>query len=326
MKERNPFTVTVVSTIIIAIAIAFFMLLRGNGQRNYRISVIVSNSTESRWNTLRAGLEQAAEDSDIRLNYVYTSYLDTLEDQVRLMEAEINDGSDGIITEFCDSQDTQEIIQRLSVKAPIVMINTTAEADPDVEGNHASVTPDNYEIGRAIGNELIIAYGDELGLKSMGIISGNPRQTAMQERLRGFMDVVSDRNPVITWQIPYGRDTEGQIREADQEHPADILIGLDNGSLEAAVDYVSDQGLQDKTVLFGAGCSEKLVYYIDSGLIRSMILPDDFRVGYQSLTDLAGKLDNRMSVLTDRQVGYNVVHKENLFREENQNILFPIVQ
>ena len=49
-------------------------------------------------------------------------------------------------------------------------------------------------------------------------------------------------------------------------------------------------------------------------------------MGYQSLTDLAAKLRNRMMVLEDREQDFNVVHQDNLFRDENQRILFPIVQ
>ena len=57
-----------------------------------------------------------------------------------------------------------------------------------------------------------------------------------------------------------------------------------------------------------------------------MILPNEFSMGYQSLTDLSAKLRNRMLVLEDREQGFNVVHQDNLFRDENQRILFPIVQ
>ena len=57
-----------------------------------------------------------------------------------------------------------------------------------------------------------------------------------------------------------------------------------------------------------------------------MILPNEFSIGYQSLTDLSAKLENRMLTLEDREQSFNVVHQENLFREENQQILFPIVQ
>ena len=81
-----------------------------------------------------------------------------------------------------------------------------------------------------------------------------------------------------------------------------------------------------KLPLYGAGCSEKLAYYIDNGTIASMILPNEFSMGYQSLTDLAAKLRNRMMVLEDREQDFNVVHQDNLFRDENQRILFPIVQ
>ena len=95
--------------------------------------------------------------------------------------------------------------------------------------------------------------------------------------------------------------------------------------MEKAVDYCT-KGDSENRKLYGSGCSEKLVYYIDSGLIDSMILTNDFSMGYQSLSDLALKLQNRTSVLEDREIGFGVVNKENLFGEDNQQILFPIVR
>ena len=170
--------------------------------------------------------------------------------------------------------------------------------------------------------ELIIC---SMLLGSRGIIAGNQQQYAMQDRLKGFMDAVQAKGPEIVWTVEESRFLEQELQRSMERVTPAVIIGLDNTSLEAAVDYVAASGT-DRLSLYGAGCSEKLAYYIDNGTIASMILPNEFSMGYQSLTDLSAKLRNRMLVLEDREQGFNVVHQDNLFRDENQRILFPIVQ
>jgi ribose transport system substrate-binding protein len=91
------------------------------------------------------------------------------------------------------------------------------------------------------------------------------------------------------------------------------------------VDFTVDAGW-DQVPLYGAGCSEKLVYYIDTDRIRSMILPNDYNMGYQAMNSISDKLNNRLNALEQQTISYSVVNKANLFRKENQQILFPVEQ
>lgn len=325
MRENHVFLWPIVSALLLVILFCAVMLVRGTDEDRYQVTVVLSNSSSERWNSLRAGLTQAARDNSIDLNVVYTDYLDNVQEQSSLISQAITDGADGIITDFCLSMGTEEIVQSISSRVPVEFIITNVDADADVSGSFATVMVDNYAVGRAIGNELVIRYGDRLQEMSLGIIAGNQQKYALQDRLRGFRDAVSEKQPDIAWTVQESRFLSAMLQRTMENHPVQLLVGLDNDSLEAAVDYVNTNGDGD-IALYGAGCSEKLVYYIDNGTIASMILPDEFSIGYQSLADLSAKLRNRMVTLEDRMLGYNVVHRDNLFREENQRILFPIVQ
>ncbi len=325
MHEDRSFLWPIITALGITILFCAVMLVRGTGEKRYHVSVIVSNSSSDRWVPLKAGLRQAAKDNNIDLSYVYTDYLDDIYTQTALINQEISEGADGIITDFCLSMGTAEIVRNIISRVPMEFIITNVDADADISGNYATVMTDNEEVGRAIGNELVIHYGEKLKGMRIGIVAGNQQQYAMQDRLRGFMDAVGAQAPDIVWTVEESRFLEQDIRRAMERVPAEVIVGLDNTSLEASVDYVAASG-DEHLSLYGAGCSEKLAYYIDNGTITSMILPNEFSMGYQSLTDLSAKLRNRMLELEDREQGFNVVHQDNLFRDENQRILFPIVQ
>lgn len=325
MYEDRSFLWPIIGGLVITILFCSVMLARGTGEKRYQVSVIVSDSSQDRWVPLKAGLTQAAKDNNIDLSYVYTDYIDDVFTQTALINQEIADGADGIITDFCLSMGTADIVRNIIARVPVEFIITNVDADADISGNYATVMTDNVEVGRAIGNELVIDYGDRLKGLKIGIVAGNQQQYAMQDRLKGFMDAVQEKRPEIVWTVEESRFLEQELQRSMERVTPAVIIGLDNTSLEAAVDYVAATGT-DQLSLYGAGCSEKLAYYIDNGTIASMILPNEFSMGYQSLTDLSAKLRNRMLVLEDREQGFNVVHRDNLFRDENQRILFPIVQ
>ena len=325
MYEDRSFLWPIIGGLVVTILFCSVMLARGAGEKRYQVSVIVSDSSQDRWVPLKAGLTQAAKDNNIDLSYVYTDYIDDVFTQTALINQEIADGADGIITDFCLSMGTAEIVRNIIARVPVEFIITNVDADADISGNYATVMTDNVEVGRAIGNELVIDVGDRLKGMKIGIIAGNQQQYAMQDRLKGFLDAVGAKEPEIVWTVEESRFLEQELKRSMERVTPAVIIGLDNSSLEAAVDYVAASGT-DKLSLYGAGCSDKLAYYIDNGTIASMILPNEFSMGYQSLTDLSAKLRNRMLVLEDREQGFNVVHRDNLFRDENQRILFPIVQ
>lgn len=323
--DIKPFTPMLMGILLVIIFFSAFMLFRGNKTRRYRVSVIVSDSAQGRWVPLKAGLQQAARDHNIQLTFVYTDYFNDLNTEIELINREIYDGADGIIAEFVSSTGTQNMISEVTGRVPMELIGTDAEREADPTGATGCVQQDNYQIGRTIGNELVIRFGDALSKEKIGLLTGNQKTEKMKERLRGFLDAVKKKEPDIVWGLEDSRNVEDDLKSCMSESKATLLVGLDNKALETAVNYSTSADFPEGR-LFGAGCSEKLVYYLDSDLIASMILPDDFNMGYQSLSDLSTKLENRLYLLPDRTVGFNVVNKENLFRDENQRILFPMMQ
>ena len=325
MNKDRELLVPVVVIISIVILFCLVMLIKGTNFEAYKVSVIVSDSTSARWASFKAGLQQAASDNNVQLDYVYTDYIDNIYTEVSLINEAIDNGADGILTDFCLSDGVPDVVASISARVPIVFVETDVNADADVRGNHATVMPDNYAIGRAIGNEVVIDYGKKLSEMNVGILSGNQNQYAMQERLKGFLDATEQMNPHIVWSISETRHTSEELIKSDEKMPANLIIGLDNNSLETAVDYYVGEN-PGGVKLYGAGSSKKLIYFVDSGKIDSLIVPDEFSMGYQSMSDLSIKLQNRTSPLSDKEVGFRVVNKDNLFVEDNQQILFPIVQ
>ena len=61
-------------------------------------------------------------------------------------------------------------------------------------------------------------------------------------------------------------------------------------------------------------------------MINTLVVPNDFSMGYQSMEAIARKLQYRLSETDSNRVDYLIVNKNNLYDAENQKVLFPIVQ
>ena len=126
----------------------------------------------------------------------------------------------------------------------------------------------------------------------------------------------------IAW-ILYQNDDSENIKDLLGNYPVpDILVALDNAGMEAAGEYAAS--LDKKIIVIGTGSSMKAIYYLDSGIAQSLVVPEDYMMGYQSVTDLAEFIHRNRFLPLARTIAHRVIHRDTLFAEENQEILFPV--
>ena len=204
------------------------------------------------------------------------------------------------------------------------MVDTSADTDLDVEGKSACIEADNVESGRALANEVRIALGNDLTGYKIGIIEGNRKQRSIQQRLQGFTENIETSGAEIVWYEPTNINLVERIGYRQSQDEADIIVALANGGLEAASEYAVKTGVS--LYIFGEGTSIKNVSYLDDGIITSMVVPNEYSMGYQSLSAIAGRFENRLTPMQNELISFRVINRENLFDESNQRILFPVVQ
>ena len=98
---------------------------------------------------------------------------------------------------------------------------------------------------------------------------------------------------------------------------------MDNDALENAVDLLETS--EETPALYGVGCSDKTIFNMDRGLIRAMVVPNDFQMGYLALMDVNSRIDAPGIPMIHREISYDVVKASNMFDSYNQTILFPII-
>lgn len=323
MKENRIYTAMVAFVVTIILLMSLAMFLNGNGQRRYTVSVVVENSGDTRWTAFRAGLQQAARDQNIAVNFVSTDQLVSIQQEWKLINREITNGADGIITEMRVSDGTAEQLSQLSRKASIMLLNTTVESGGDVEGSLAYTGMDNTAVGQALADAILQDRGNGTGRCHVGIVAGNQQQYALRERLQAVETALAEKADVV-WVVS-GESQLEEMRQQNGNKRADVILALDDSSLCDAVDYVQVTGRRYLSI-YGVGVSEAAVKALDTGLIRCMLVPEAFNMGYQALTSLSEHLNHQDSQLRDQLVGFRLVTRDTMYDEVNQKLLFPTVE
>lgn len=328
MIKKRLLLLMILPAILVIIGLGFAMSVDDEEPR-FRVSVIVDSSSDGRWLSFRAGLEQAAEERNLNLSYVNTGRLVSPVEEKRLADNELADGSAGLIMEFCESRGVKEMVSELSQKSVLVLVQTDVEAEADADGRFSWIHADNEALGRSLGEAILGEYGGDLKGKTVGILAGNQGQFSQKKRLEGLLQVLEEEGAEVLWTSEYVQNMRERLDYRQKNEPAEILAALDNTDLEIAIDHVlaaEEEKKEQVPELFGVGCSEKSVYYLDSGLIRGMIVPYDYDMGYQAATAVANRLNRKLEPMRDYETGFAVIDRNNMYDEEHERLLFPLAQ
>ncbi len=321
-RSRLYFGLIIVLIVLIITYTTIGMLDVVSDEELYQVSVIVSNSGSDRWITFKEGLDQGAEDNNIKLNIVSTSTFTSIEEQNGVIAREIKNGANGIVLASSFSTNVGQTLEKLLSGVALVLVET------DITPNnlYTTIEPNNYEIGDTIAQAIQEDNHHELSNVKIGVLSGNQNKLSMQQRLLGFQKAMNQSGAQILWEIQDTGDGMMQIlKEKQKNQPVDVLVALDNNEIEITLDFM-EMDKSCKFKVYGEGCSEKAVYYLDKGYIQALNVPNEFNMGYQSMVVVADLIKNNIARVENRRIESLMVNKDNLYDDKNQRLLFPIVQ
>lgn len=324
MKNDKKMFILVEAILAVLVAIlAFMMIQEKNGRNLDKVSVIIQNSDDSQWSAFKYGLKMAAQDQGMEMFVVSTGQMLTAEEEKSVIESEVDNGADAIIVQPVLGHDTERILRKIGKKVPVMLVEQTAVIDED-GAKLPIVEPDNYGMGKALAQELLKDYNGNMKGKTLGILSESEESEAVKERRKGLMDGLNDTGVSIRWSMnkAFEKDKTASLKAQPN---VDIVIALDNHSVTTAGRCLVTGNLNG-ALLYGIGNSTEAVYYLDTKVAECLVVPDEFNVGYQSLTEVTKNLKNHFYKMQDKTVSYTVIRKDTLFSKENQEILFTLSQ
>ncbi len=325
--RNNKKTVILIEGVlaVMVIILAIFMVGDKRGETLGKVSVIVQDPDDGQWSAFKYGLKMAAQDQNIELMVVSTGDRLAVEEERDIIEREIAKGTDAVIIEPLPREGAEEMLEALSEKIPMMLVEH-GQAEKKKEGDtEIPVTePDHYNMGAALAKEAAKDNHGKLEGKTVGLFSDTTNSKAVAQREKGLRDVLESEGATIRWII------SGDFRGVEptflrQQPPVDLVFALDDSSLTLVGEYASSNELKG-TAVYGIGNSTEAIYYLDTGVVQCIVVPDEFSVGYQSLSEVATHLIYSSYGMKSEKISYTTIRKETLFSKENQEILFTMSQ
>ena len=291
---------------IAATALALLLVLQTTRQtepQRARIAVLTRRDVVVSDAALFAGMEKAAEDSKVILNYVVVPPTATLAEEQLLAEQEIADGARAVLLEPVSTAGSGKMAEELSQRAAVVLLGE--RADMEAAGHFGSVSADNYAIGVVLGKEIaeLLPDGGRIALLPESDARGSiaARRRGIREALRGSAVQVQE-------------ETQGVA----------LLVGLEDSALTAAAESAAAE--EKRPLVVGVGNSNRNIYALDRGDIADMIVINEFNMGYLAVAEAKKKLSSGLREMEQLRVGDTLVARDTMFSAENQKLLFPLVR
>ena len=320
MNNKKGFVLTEVILMIMVIGLALMMISGQNKKALDKVSVILENAGDSQWSALKYGLKMAAEEEGIELAVVDVEEGLDAEAQKKVFEREIEDGADALIVQPVLDKNDQEVLKKIEKRVPVMLVGYEAEKG-ETRYDLPVIKEDNYEMGQALAEEMLKDFEGNIEEKKIGLLLASTDSNMLSSRECGFKDALEDKNANI---LELSLDSLLD-REENTESKVDIVIALDDSNLTAIGEYLASSQPHGE-LLYGIGQSTEAIYYLDKGIAECVVVPDEFNVGYQSLSEVARKLDHYFENMKKQTVSYSVIRKETLFSKENQDLLLTMSQ
>lgn len=324
MKNRKKiFILTEVILAVLATIVAGMLIRVKTGKTLDEIAVIVPNSDDNRWSGFKYGLKMAAEDQDVDVFVVSTGDLMTAEEQKNLVDQELENGADAVVIQPVPGEETQGILRKIGKKAPVVLVETGA-AQEEGQELFPVVEPDHYRMGEDLAKELLRDYNGKISGKTLGLVCEREDSQASIRRREGFLDALEGAGVELRWSLDiFGEENEEELLNA--QTTVDIVAALDDPSLTLAGKCASLKNLHG-SVVYGIGTSTESIYYLETHAVECLVVPDEFGVGYESLSKTAESLGHFLHKGSSQQVSHTVLRREQLFSRENQELLYTMSQ
>jgi ribose transport system substrate-binding protein len=270
-----------------------------------KISVVLEAESSENWEVLRKGMDTFARENEVEISYVLLTGKESIWDEMEILRGELQKGAEGMLLNLQNKDALTEKINDTLNFTKVVMI----ESPLSLSFEAGVVAPDNAKMGKNLG-ELVkdtLKAGEQVG-----IITGNIDMQCNRDRLAGVKDTLGDRIAFIA------STPEGASKELWEK--TDKILCLDSQAGELSLD-----GARPEQLFYVIGRSERLVYELDKGTIDTLLVADEFVMGYSAMKSLYEQIRN-LGEIKDEEVPYIVVNRSNLYEEENERILFPSVQ
>lgn len=307
--EKYIFIVCGVMIILLWILSSTDLILKEKVEEVYRISVIVNDSEEKNWEYFQRGMEYAADQYHVEINFVtlYDGISQRKQNEAIAREAE----GDAQILVVCpvDAQEFQEFLVENSLKEkPVLTLKMKVQSDKVI----ANIGSDEAERGRMLGN-MIAGEAEEEERVWIGV--NRHKKELYQEFCKSLQETLQSygiESSLNVWSMT-------EELENIEERQTTIFVGADVGTAELLAERMPERG---KEKLYANGISAGIVHDMENGTIDGIAVTDETSMGCLTVANALKLL--RGDKIADLMIDQYVISSEDVYSRQYEQVLFPI--
>lgn len=324
MKRLTKRHAAIAIILIVIIIVCIFATYNNHDfykkKESKRIALIVYGSDTDRWENMKRGAMQAAEDYGAEVNLITMSSETDYDEQISLIYREVQDGVSGIMLAACNSEKIGEYIDRSNIRIPVVFV----ENGVTTKNGYKCISADDYDMGLKLGEEIVLR---ENPIIKVAVIQEDFERDSIRAREQGLREVIDDyANQVVVWKREENENYISRktfLQRQLTNEAVDVIVALDNETANALIDALDNLNMNRK--VYAISNSDQSVYYLDQQRIKALEYQTDYGIGYVGACEVLDKkiFGNKFG---KNSIKYKVVDKDNMYEYDNQMLLFPFVK
>jgi ribose transport system substrate-binding protein len=291
------------------------------------IPIIVKDTTSFYWQIVLAGARKAGRDLGVNVPELGAQAETDVNGQISILENAVAGNPAAIVISPTEAKALGKPIDEAASKVKIIGIDSSA----DSKAFTSFLTTDNVQGGRVAADGLAAAIGEANGGKVEGkvaLITALPGAGSLEQRRQGFTEQLKAKYPglqLIADKYADGQATTGLNIATDLITANPDLKGIFASNLimaQGVGQAIAENNLAGKVALVGFDSDEKLIKFLNDGVISALVVQDPYRMGYDGIkTALAASKGEKVEEFVD--TGANLVTKANMKDPKIDALLNP---
>ena len=285
-----------------------------------QISIVAYGTDTDRWENLKQGASVACSGLNAEVFLVTMSENAGAAEQAKIVKREIENGAAAVIIAADDSAGLSEYLGINELKTPVVFAETGID-----DKEHSCVSADNYSMGVKLADKII---ENEHKWVKVAIVADNLKRSSVSGRYQGVYDTVKKyTDNVVVWDRNINESsmiTRKYLQRWLVEEAVDVIVTLDSEKTDALMDALDNLNKSGK--VYSIANSDKAVSYLDHGKITALEYQDEFAIGYVAAVKALDAMDLKAPKIADEEIGAKVMTKGEIYKGDNEKLVFPFAK
>ena len=290
------------------------------------IAVIPKGTTNSFWQSVKAGADAAAADENkggekVKIVWQGPDIETDFTQQINLVNTQVTSGVNAIVLAATNAEALDKPCKDAMAKGiPVVTVDSGIK---DPAGSVCYIATDNVKGGALAAQDLAKLIGDK---GDVGILTFAKGSSSSDDREKGFLDEIKKHPGIhVVSNLSTDSDTTKAVNVTtnmvtSQPNIAGIFAANEPGGVGAAQALVTKH-LDKKIKLVAYDASADEIRDLKGGIIQALIVQDPFQMGYKGVNIALQAIRKQPIAAKFIDSGVQVVHLDDLTKPETIKLL-----